>query len=322
MRISAQYYKEFIDNLKFKRIRQSSIDNYQTIWKQFNKFLIRLDKIPEDWEERATLFCGYLIEEEKKSATVKSYMSVIKFIVIAVDDYNWDDKKLLVSSLTRVYRRINDKVTTRLPIHWKLLEVILFKIERIFDQQIYFKILYKALFAIGYYGLFREGELTQSPHVIRANSVHVGQNKDKILIVLYSSKTHNIESEPQQVKIKSNKKDDNNKDVNNSKNNYSKNSHFCPFVLMRQYINIREPIASESEQFFVFRNGSAVKPKHMRDTLNTALRRIGLNQQLYSVHSLRSGRSSDLIKFGLTIEQVKLMGRWKSNAVYRYIHTI
>ena len=69
-----------------------------------------------------------------------------------------------------------------------------------FNAQWYMENMYKALFALGYYGLPRVGELTHSQHVIKARDVHLGMNKDKILVILYSSKTHDESMKPQRLK--------------------------------------------------------------------------------------------------------------------------
>ena len=53
-----------------------------------------------------------------------------------------------------------------------------------------------ALFAMAYYGLMRIGELTAGEHQVKAKEIHMGQNRNKLLIVLHSSKTHGAESVP------------------------------------------------------------------------------------------------------------------------------
>ena len=92
-----------------------------------------------------------------------------------------------------------------MPIHCKLLELILFEVDRHFSGQgqLYVSILYKTIIIIGYYGLFRIGELVKGAHTIKAKNVHVAQNKEKILIVLYTSKTTGVNSHPQKIKITS-----------------------------------------------------------------------------------------------------------------------
>ena len=73
--------------------------------------------------------------------------------------YIWDDKKILLSALTKACRIINDRVRTHFPIQCGLLELILFEIERHFarSNQIYLIIMYQALFSLGYYGLNESG---------------------------------------------------------------------------------------------------------------------------------------------------------------------
>lgn len=69
--------------------------------------------------------------------------------------------------------------------------MILFEIGNMYGkQQPYLEYMYKALFAIGYYGMLRVGELTCSPHVLKAKNFHLGRNKKKLMLILYSSKTH------------------------------------------------------------------------------------------------------------------------------------
>ena len=138
---------------------------------------------PNSWEEHATLFVAQLIDDGMQSSSVKSYVSAIKRILID-DGYPWDDRKILLSALTSACKLINDWVRTRLPIHCGLLEVLLFKVRRHFlimkNNQVYLMVLYQAIFALGYYSLMRVGELTLSPHTLKAKNVHLAMNKEKL----------------------------------------------------------------------------------------------------------------------------------------------
>ena len=96
---------------------------------------------------------------------------------------------------------------------------------------------------------------------------------------------------------------------------------FCPFKTVTQYMHMRGPYVEDEEQFFMFADRSPVKPQHFRDTLRLLLENINLDSTLYDVHNFRSGRTCDLYKYGYSIERIKAMGRWKSNAVYIYLKT-
>ena len=295
-----------IDKLKSKRVRSSTSKNYLNIWRIFNKFLIRLDNKPGSWEERIYLFAAYLIDRGNKSNTIASYISAVKG-VLKDDGYEWDENKALLSTLTRACKLVNDVVKVRLPIQKRLLELILFENQRILAGQPFLAVLFEAIFCLGYYGLMRIGELTEGDHPIKAKDVHIAMNKNKILIVLYSSKTHSISNYPQQIKIEAL--------VNRNK------SFFCPFMAVRNYLQERgAQYENNAENFFVFRDKTPVKPVHVRNNLNACISSLGLNPKDYNTMSFRSGRASDMAKSGrFSIDQIKTAGRWKSGAVYRYL---
>ena len=230
--------QDILENLKYAKNRENTKNNYLGIWRNFNDFVIRLDRKPDSWEDRTSLFLGFLIENGAKSATIKSYKSAIKSILVT-DGYNWNDDKILLSSLTRACRLKNDVVKTRLPIKKNLLDLIMFEIQRLFGKQPYLSILYKTLFSLSYHGLLRIGEATLGNHVIKAKNVHIGTNKNKILLVLYSSKTHGMESRPQKIKIEA---------LEETSNNTT--PLFCPFTLTRQYIKVRGNYRKDNDQFF------------------------------------------------------------------------
>ena len=135
-----------------------------------------------------------------------------------------NENRMLLSSLTHACKLVNDTVKTRLPIGIGLLEVILFELDRMFSTQPYLLSLYQTIISLGYYGLFRVGELTDSPHVIKAANVHLGKNKNKILVILLSSKTHGKESAPQTVKI-----------TGGDSYTITKNRFFCPFSFNQEF---------------------------------------------------------------------------------------
>ena len=170
--------------------------------------------------------------------------------------------------------------------------------------------MYKALFALGYYGLMRVGKLTESPHTVKAANIHMATNKKKILIMLYSSKTHGMCDRPQTISITSNVQE-----------SYFRVKHnFCPFLVLQTYIQVRDKYYdTEADQLFVFSNGDPVKPNHAREVLRTALCTLGLNETLYDMHSLRIGCTTDMAKFKYSLEELRKAGRWRSNVVLKYI---
>ena len=214
-------------------------------------------------------------------------------------------------SLTKACWLRNDRVVARLPIHKDFLGMILRKTDNWFLQrnQSYLSLLYCTLFSTAYFGLFRVGELTTGTHPVLVSDVHIGENKNKFLFILRTSKTHCRSVKPQRVKISSVK-------VGKSKNH---TEGWCPFHLLQEFMMWRPQYKSCLEPFFIFRDGTAVTPHHMRLVLKLMIDECHIDSKIYSTHSLRTGRALDLLKIGLSVETIKKLGRWKSNAVFAYL---
>ena len=316
--ISASAIEQIIERLKFNGVRDSTRRNYHVIWKIFNKFFIKLDVKPDNWEDRLTLFVGYLIENGKQSQTVKSYVSAIH-TVLREDGFRLDQDQFLLSSLTRACKLKNDVIRTRLPIQKALLNSIIAETIIFFRNcnQPYLEKLYTALFATTYIGLFRIGELTAGSHPILVTDVRLAFNKQKLLFILRSSKTHDEGSHPQKVKIQS---------TMSNKNNQQQFDHpgrpkfkICPYTLINNFIKVRPGYDLLNEPFYVFSDNSPVSPDNVRRVLRTILQICGEEPTLFGFHSFRIGHSRDLLKLGLTVESIMKIGHWKSNAVYAYL---
>ena len=159
---------------------------YYGTWKNF-----KLDKKPKTLEDRLTLYVGFLIQNNRKSTTIRSYISAIKAI-LKEDGIELNVDQYLLTSLTKACRFRNYAVKARLPIQKGLLQLILEETDRYFNtiSQCYLALMYKALFSTAYYGMFRVGELTKGSHPVLANDVKSGENKRKMLFILRTSKTH------------------------------------------------------------------------------------------------------------------------------------
>ena len=191
-----------------------------------------------------------------------------------------------------------------------LLEQLLFETEWHLSCQPYLEQLYKTLFGIAYYGMMRIGEISHSPslHYVRAKDVHIAKNKDKILMILHTSKTHGRNKRPQKIKISRNE------------NLKGRDKFFCPFKLMQQYMVMRGTgFSNEDEPLFILSDRSHVTPDMVRSMLRVLLNNLGLDTYLYNTTSFHSGRCVDMYKMGYSLEVVKRAGWWRSNAIYQYL---
>ena len=295
--------------LKNNQHQPTTRQAYHKIWTNFNKFVVRLDYPPNSWEEKVSLYCTHLATNiGVQSSTLRSYVSAIKSKLIA-DGYGWNQDLLYLSALVRGCKLKNDTIKVRLPISKNLLEVILFEVERkylVISKQLYKCALLKAVYITLYYGLFRVGEIAEGRHTVKAIDVHDATNKNQYLFVLHSSKTHSNADRPQKIRIQA---DDNNNDNNN----------FSPVAVIDDYIQFRRFRLTANEAFFIKEDGTTISAGEIRTELREILSHLELKPELYDVHSFRIGRATDLHKSGVTIDQIQEIGRWKSNAVYKYL---
>ena len=117
-----------------------------------------------------------------------------------------------------------------LPIQKGMLNIILGKTEERFlkdcSQQPYLCALNKAFFSSAYYGMLRISKITSGAHPMLAVDVHVASNKNKILFVLRTSKTHWTDNKPQLIKITS-----------TQNRNTAKGRDFCPFIILKEFVS-------------------------------------------------------------------------------------
>ena len=257
-----------------------------------------------------SLYTGYLVGCKKQSSTVKSYISAIKAVLCDIG-IELDLNRCLITSLTRACRIVNDSVRTRLPIKKTILNSILKGVQQHFANQSYLMKLYLAMFSTAYFGLFRVGEITRSPHVALADDVMIAMNKEKIQFTLRSSQTHDKSTLPQKIQISSVK-------CNTEKGR----NEYCPYKLLRGYLEARPKIKNEREQFFVFTDNSPVRSYQFSMCLKMILKETGHNHQSFSSHSFRIGRCCDLLKYGVSVETIKQIGSWKSNTVFNYLRNL
>ena len=71
--------------------------------------------MPNKWEDRLVLYVAYLIQQKKRSATVKSYISAIKGILFN-GGVCITEEPVLLASLTRACCLSNDTYNNRLTI--------------------------------------------------------------------------------------------------------------------------------------------------------------------------------------------------------------
>ena len=241
---------------------------------------------------------------------VRSYIFAMKS-VLREDKIKIDEDTYLLGSLTKACKLRNDQIRTWLPIQKGVLRIVLEQVDKFYNDinQPYLALLYQTILSTMYFGLLRISKVTKGEHLVLACDVHIGANKRKFLLILRTSKTHWKNNKPQLIKISA------------QKIPVKKNSSElpCPYKLLQMYASSRGGFKEDNESFFIFRDDSVVAPRHLQACLKRAIKAGKFDCKLYSSHSIRIGRTCNLYKLGLSVETIKKIGRWKSNAVFWYL---
>ena len=200
----------------------------------------------------------------------------------------------MLSALTRACKFKNDKARLRMPIRKGLLRIIFTKTTDYYLQTLNQPYLFtlQTPLSTAYFELFRVGELTPGTHPVRAGDVHIGQNKNKFLF------THGKYAQPQSIKISSTSLS-NNQNINKMSRMNADQEMFCPYAILRSYLQERLKFLNSTDSFFVFKDHTPVQPQHMRSSLKQILQLAGFDKDLFNCQSLRIGRVSDLLRMGI-----------------------
>ena len=115
--------ENIVERLRCCKYQSTPKKYYLSVWRNFNEFFIRLDRKPKTWEDRLVLFVGFLVENKRKSTTIKSYISAIR-AVLADDGVTLNEDKYLLKALTKACKLQNDHIRTRLPISKGILQIL------------------------------------------------------------------------------------------------------------------------------------------------------------------------------------------------------
>lgn len=95
------------------------------------------------------------------------------------------------------------------------------------------------------------------------------------------------------------------------------NPAFCCVAAVRHYLRLRP---AGAHYFFSHSNGTPLTRSQFSAVLAKAVRVLGLPPHIYTSHSFRIGRATDLASRGVNSDSIKKLGRWKSDAMETYIH--
>ena len=267
---------------------------YQRSWCKFVEFAQKFGlsaQLPVS-TDNILKFISYLHLNKVPFQSITPILSAISY-KHKLSDLTDPCKSFKVSQVLNSVKRINPKVQQKFPITLTLLQKMVNSL-CLLGLSEYETSLFKSMFTIQFYFALRIGELTDSQHNITLEQVLVKQNS---LTINFRTFKHSssFTSCPHEV--------------------HRVNNHPCPVVELKNYLANRDKASGP-----LFKLDNKPVPRHVyNNKIKTVLQIIGEDTTNYSAHSFRIGATTYWASKGMSELQIKQLGRWKSDAIFKYL---
>ena len=248
---------------------------------------------------QVALYVSYLHKHGYAPTTVVSYTSAIGY-VHRISNVTDPTNSVLVQKILSATLKLKPTLDPRLPITLLILQQLINALETTV-QTFTHRCLLRAMFIVAFFGLMRIGEITMSKEKVvplKLNQLNLTSNQALITISKFK---HNKSMRPVEIPLPSQELE-----------------LICPVRALNQYLHYR---GLESGPLFCL---SKLKPvprdffiKHLRNALSFC----GFPLDRYKSHSFRIGGASYYAELGFSDAQIRLLGRWDSDAFLKYIRS-
>ena len=160
----------------------------------------------------------------------------------------------------------------------------------------------KAAVLLAFWGLFRSASFCGVSSVLkRQDIIFKTPRAGKRYLVAYLRKSKTVQFHPVRVYIYANV-----------------SALLCPFKAVAKFYAATKTLASPRSSVFAL-PGNPLTLARFNSLLKAAIRKAGLNPNLYSSHSLRAGAATTAANSGVPPYMIKKLGRWASDAYTIYI---
>ena len=204
-------------------------------------------------------------------------------------------QKILASTL-----KLKPRFDPRLPITLLILQQIVTALDNTV-QSFMHRYLLKAMFTVAFFGLMRVGEITMSKDkVVPLNLDQLVLSSSQALITISKFK-HNKAMRPVEIPLPA-----------------QGLSLICPVRALDDYLNYR---GLDKGPLFCLSNLKPVPREFFIKHLRNALSFCGFPLDRYKSHSFRIGGASYYAELDFSDAQIRLLGRWDSDAFLKYIRS-
>ena len=275
-------------------LADSSKKQYQRAWNFFEQFCKELGfKTEFPIEQKIILrFISYMFDLHYAYSSICSMVSCINYFQRMANLPSL--QTLIVQKTLLGVKNLSPASKGCLPISKQQLNEVIRKSEWVLSDH-FTTVLFKAMASLAFYALLRVGEFTYSPHTLKLSDVFMSSTSITIKFKTFKhSKGEEVVQTIPALKL----------------------AEFCPVQLLHKYLQIR---GGKEGFLFLKPDGFAPSRKEFLHWLQCVLIALGWQVQDFNTHAFRAGMATHMAMSGASAEQIKIAGRWSSDAYKKYI---
>ena len=211
-------------------------------------------------------------------------------------------KVVYILEMLKGYGKLGSRLDTRLPITLPILKHMMIVTPSV-TSSTYQAIMFKAMCSMAFFAFLRIGEITttrQAHEVLQLSQVTKQNNEAGATVsmrVTFHQFKHHYNQHPMVILL-------------------TRHPNVCPVQSLLDYIHLRGTVEGP---LFQTLEGKPVSRTAFTDQLSLTFKTCGLDPTRYKGHSFRIGAASYAASCGFSDTQIRLLGRWKSDAFKKYI---
>ena len=248
------------------------------------------------------IFIACLFERNYASSTVNTYLSALSYShkLAGLPD---PTRVFYITQMLKGYGKNRARLDSRLPITLPILQRLIEVSPRLAGSN-YQIFQFKAMCSLAFFAFLRIGEMTtaknnscQPLHMHNLAFSCDSNNQVVGMKLTFHDFKHNYNQRPFTLTI-------------------NRQSSCCPIQLLLEYLALR---GNHGGALFITHGSIPVAREVFARQLSAAIRLCGLDPARYKGHSFRIGAASYAAGQGMSDSQIRIMGRWKSNAFHKYV---
>ena len=276
----------------------STMSRYKKVWRSYKSFAASSPggSFPAS-PHQLTLYGLWLSDSGYKPATVATHLAGVGWWhkIKGLPD---PSKNYLVKHFLRGLAKKGPPVKQATALRLNNLERVLGHLQSLpsaFESK-----LFRAAFSLAYYASLRVGEYAATPgasHALQLKDVgFVREGQDTSISLLLP--TYKMSQRPAKLLVPQ-----------------SPPNLTCPVGALKAYLKVRP---KGEGQLFLQKSGKPLAAGSINARLKDCSRALGLEGS-YSSHSLKAGRTTDLVEMNVPDAKIRESGRWRSDAYLQYV---